>query len=172
MRLVSGVVLLILFAASGAAAQPSRAMTRPDFSGAWVFDQAKSAQPGPDGTVVLAAMLGDEFTARQDAVSLALTIRSGNLRVDAAYKLDGSESRNMSPGPSGQLDVEVVSRASWENGKLVIASNSVSVLEGKQVPIETRRVLWIDAGGSLIIERTGTPVSQVQPSRSVYRKVK
>lgn len=171
MRVATVTVLLVLSGAIGAGAQPAPAKARPDFSGAWAFDQVKSAQPGPDGKVMLAAMLGDEFVAKQDARSLSLTIKSGSLRVDAAYALDGSMSRNMSPGPSGQLDVEVMSRASWEGDKLVIVSNSVSIVAGRNVPIETRRVLWIDAGGSLIIERTGTPVSEVQPSRSVYRKV-
>ena len=38
------------------------------------------------------------------------------------------------------------------------------------VTVETRRVLWIDTGGDLIVERTGTPASQVTASRSVYRK--
>jgi len=171
MRVAAGVVLLTLLAAVGAGTQPAPAKARPDFSGTWAFDQAKSAQPGPDGKVALAALLGDECTARQDAVSLSLTIKAGALRVAAAYKLDGSESRNMSPGPSGQLDIEVISRASWQGDKLVIVSTSVSILEGQKVPIETRRVLWIDPGGNLIIERTGTPVSEVPPTRGVYRKV-
>ena len=172
MRVTGGVVLLMLFTAIGAGAQIAPAKATPDFSGTWEFDQAKSAQPGPDGQVMLAAVFGDEFTARQDATSLSLAIKAGTLRVDAVYKLDGSESRNMSPGPSGQLDVEVMSRASWEVGKLVITSHSVSSIAGRNVPIETRRVLWIDAAGNLIIERTGTPASQVQASRSVYGKVK
>ncbi len=172
MRITLATILFMLVGAVGAGAQPVPASVRPDFSGTWAFDQVKSAQPGPDGRVVLAAMLGDEFTAKQDAVSLSLAIKAGGLVVNAAYKLDGSESRNMSPGAFGQPGVEVTSRTSWEGDRLVITSKSVSVLSGKDVPIETRRVLWIDPGGSLIIERTGTPASEVQSSRSVYRKVK
>ena len=170
MRIVSGLVLLMLVAV-GAAAQPAPAKARPDFSGTWAFDQMKSAQPGPDGKVMLAAMLGDEFIARQDSVTLAFTITAGSLRVEAAYKLDGSESRNTSPGAYGQPAVDVISRASWEGDTLVIVSSSVSVLLGQHVPIQTRRVLRIDPGGNLIIERTGTPVSEVPPTRGVYRKV-
>jgi hypothetical protein len=171
MRVVIGGVLLWLVAVC-AAAQPAPAGARPDFSGTWVFDQAKSAQPGPDGQVMLAAMLGDEFTARQDAASLVFAIKSGNLRVEAAYKLDGSESHNMSPGAYGQPVVDVISRASWDGNKLVIVSSSVSVIEGRNVTIQTRRVLWIDPAGILVMERTGTPASEVPPSRSVYRKSK
>jgi hypothetical protein len=32
-------------------------------------------------------------------------------------------------------------------------------------------VIWIDKAGDLIIERSGTPATQVTPSRSVYRRV-
>jgi hypothetical protein len=165
-------MLLMSVAAASVAAQPAPAKARPDFSGTWTFDQMKSAQPGPDGKVVLAAMLGDEFTATQDPVSLVLAIKAGGARVSVTYKLDGTDSRNMSPGAFGQPAVEVISRSSWEGDRLVIKSSSVSVLSGKSVPVETRRVLWIDAAGSLVVERTGTPVSEVQPSRSVYRKAK
>ena len=38
--------------------------------------------------------------------------------------------------------------------------------------IETRRVLWLDKDGTLVIERTGTPASEVTPSRSVYTRVR
>jgi len=169
-RIGAASILFVLYTAA-AFAQQAPAAARPDFSGTWAFDQLKSAQPGPDGKITLAAMLGDEFTAQQDAVSLTLAIKIGGLRVNAAYKLDGSDTRNMSPGAFGQPAVEVVSRASWDGDKLVIASKSVSVIAGKNVPIETRRVLWIEKGG-LIIERTGTPVSEVPPTRSAYLKVK
>jgi hypothetical protein len=172
MRVTACVLLVLLCVAVGAGAQPVPAKARPDFSGTWAFDQVKSAQPGPDGKVMLAAMLGDEFTARQDTVTLAFAIKSGNLRVEAAYKLDGSESRNTSPGAYGQPAVDVISRASWEGDRLVIVSSSVSVIQGQNVPINTRRVMWIDPAGSLIMERTGTPASEVPPSRSVYRKMK
>jgi len=172
-RIAAAAVLVMFFvAAAGAGAQPVAAKARPDFSGTWTFDQVKSAQPGPDGKVMLAAMLGDEFTAQQDAVSLSLAIKAGGVRVNAAYKLDGTDSRNMSPGAFGQPAVEVVSRAAWEGDKLVITSKSVSVISGKDVPIETRRVLWIDKDGGLIMERTGTPASEVPPTRSAYRKTK
>jgi hypothetical protein len=175
MRVSTGVVLSMLLmsvVATDGAAQPASAKAPTDFSGTWTFDQIKSAQPGPDGKVVLAAMLGDEFTATQDGGALVLAIKAGGVRLTATYKLDGTESRNMSPGAFGQPAVEVISRASWEGDRLVIKSSSVSVLSGRNVPIETRRVLRIDADGSLVVERTGTPVTEVTPSRSIYRKVK
>lgn len=145
---------------------PAVAQPPANFSGAWTFDQAKSLeQPGPDGRVVLAAMLGDEFVAKQDAVALTLTIKAGGETITAVYKLDGTESRNMSPG-----GITVTSRAMWDGPRLIIASSSQGAEKDRPVTIETRRVIWLDASGYLIVERTGTPASVVTSSRSVYRK--
>jgi hypothetical protein len=157
---------------AGAVASGATAQTQTDFSGTWQFDRAKSMQPGPDGSVVLAALLGDEFTARQDATGLSLSIKSGAIRASAFFKLDGSESRNTSPGGAGQPDVEVVSTAAWRGGKLVITSKSTSGVQGKPTLIVTTRVMWIDKDGSLMLDRSGTPVSEITPTRSVYTRVK
>jgi hypothetical protein len=73
----------------------------------------------------------------------------------------------MSPG-----DITVKSRASWDGDKLVIDSISEGTETGRPVTVRTRRVIWIDKAGDLIIERSGTPVTQVTPSRSVYRRVR
>lgn len=142
---------------------PAPALSQlPDFSGSWRFDQPKSMrQPGPDGRVVLAAMLGEEFVAVQDPATLALTIRSAGQTLKATYKLDGTESVNVSPG-----DIPVRSRASWDGDRLVIRSTSTSTEKGAPITIETKRVIWLEKSGDLIIERTGTPASAVTPSRS------
>jgi hypothetical protein len=68
--------------------------------------------------------------------------------------------------------VPVVSRASWDGKRLVILSKSVATEKGVAVTVDSRRVLWIDTDGSLIVERTGTPAALVTPSRSVYRRIK
>ena len=115
-----------------------------DLSGTWTFDQAKTMRPGPDGRVVLAAMLGV-----------------------AVYDLSGAESENVSPG-----DIRVTSRASWQGTKLVIDSTSEGTDQGKPVTIATKRTIWIDAQGDLIVERSGTPASVVTASRSVYRRLR
>jgi hypothetical protein len=117
--------------------------TRPDFSGRWTFDQARSAKPW-NGRIVIAPILGDECVATQDG-----------------------ESRNLSPG-----DIPVTSRTLWNGVRLVIASTSAATVKGQDITIETRRVLRLDAEGNLIIERTGTPASEVTPSRSVYTRAR
>jgi len=123
--------------------------------------------PSADGRLVIAAMLGDEFVASQDTRALHLTIKAMGQTVNVTYNLDGTESRNISPG-----DIPVVSRASWEGSRLLILSTSTSTEKGKTVTIETRRTIWLDKDGSLVIDRTGTPLSEVQPSRSIYKRVR
>jgi len=112
-RLVLGLCLACL-----AGLNPPQ-QTRPDFSGKWTFDRAKSAQPW-----------------------------------------------------NGRGDIPVTSRASWSGDTLVIVSTSASSAKGEDLTIETRRVVRLDADGNLIIERTGTPASEVTPSRSVYTRVR
>jgi len=145
--------------------------TRTDFSGTWAFDEARS-QTRPGGHVVIAKLLGDEVTIRQDLKEMRQTIRLGSATVEAVYALDGSESRNLSPEGAGKPDVPVTSRASWEEGRLVIRSTSTSEVQGRTITTETTRVLWIDAGGKLILDRSGTPTSEVPTSRSVYTRVR
>ena len=144
----------------------------PDFSGRWEFDREKTMQPGPDGRIVLAAMLGDAVTVRQSRAAITFAIEIGGETIKAVYNLDGSETRNLSPGPPGGPEIPVTSTASWDGGRLVIFSKSLATEKGVAVTVETRRVLSIDREGHLIVERTGTPASLVTPSRSIYRRVK
>jgi hypothetical protein len=143
-----------------------------DFSGRWEFDREKTMQPGPDGRIVVAAMLGDAVVVRQDPKTIAFTIDAGGMLVKAVYNLDGTETRNLSPGPPDQPEIPVTSRASWDGKRLVILSKSTAIEKGVAVTVDTRRVLWIDKDGNLIVERTGTPATLVTPSRSVYRRIK
>ena len=138
-----------------------------DLSGTWTFDQAKTMRPGPDGRVVLAAMLGEQFVALQTQKTLTLRITFNGDLVVAVYDLSGADSENVSPG-----DIRVTSRASWQGTKLVIDSTSEGTDQGKPVTIATKRTIWIDAQGDLIVERSGTPASVVTASRSVYRRLR
>jgi hypothetical protein len=159
------VIATLLAVLNGALVQSET--RRPDFSGSWTFDAQKTMTPDKDGRVVLAAMLGEEFTAIQDATSLTLRILNNGQLVVAVYDLTGRSSENVSPG-----DIVVTSRAKWDGDRLLISSTSTSDDKGKQVTVETTRALSIDSAGDLIIERTGTPKRLVTPSRSVYRRTK
>lgn len=144
-----------------------QAKQAPDLSGRWTFDQSRSMEPGPDGRIVLAPMLGEEFVALQTPSALTFRISVQGEMVVAVYDLTGAVSENVSPG-----DIKVTSRARWEGERLVIDSSSAGEDAGKPITIRTKRVIWIDPSGDLIIERTGTPTSRVTSSRSVYRKVR
>ena len=138
---------------------------RPDLSGTWVFNQEKTMQPGPDGRIVLAAMLGERVVVQQTATAITLRITFQGDVVVAVYDLTGAETKNVSPG-----DITVLSRASWKDDRLLVDSTSESSQGGKPITVKTSRVMWIDQSGDLIVERTGTPASVVTPSRSVYSR--
>ena len=144
---------------------PQAAQRHPDFSGSWTFDATKTMTPDAEGRVVLAAMLGEEFTALQTDTSLTLRIVANGQLVVAVYDLTGKPTKNVSPG-----DIDVTSWARWKGDRLVITSASASEENGKPTKIETTRVLWIDEAGDLILERTGRPATHVPASRSVYRR--
>ena len=138
---------------------------RPDFSGTWVFNQEKTMQPGAEGKVVLTALLGERVVVQQSDTAITLRITFQGDLVVAVYDLTGAESKNVSPG-----NITVVSRASWKDDRLVVDSTSQSTLDGTPVTVKTTRLMWIDKGGDLIVERTGTPSNLVTPSRSVYTR--
>ena len=168
MRIITSVVAAVLIAVASLGAQQ-----RPDFSGAWVLLQDRSSQTPQTiaGSVVVSVtgLLGDKFSAVQDAKTLALTITVVALGGDikAVYNLDGSESKNMNPVGGGQPDEPIFSRASWEGDKLVILTRGTAVVNGKVT--ETRRVMWLDTDGLLTIDR----IAEGAPTRrSVYQRSK
>ena len=144
------------------------AQQKPDFSGAWVLAQDRSSQTLKGSVVVsVSGLLGDKFSAVQDAKTLTLTITVLALGRDikAVYNLDGSESRNLNPVGGGQPDEPIFSRASWEGDRLVIHTRGTALVNGK--PLETKRVIWLDTDGLLTIDRfaEGAPTR-----RSVYQR--
>lgn len=143
----------------------------PAFSGAWVYDASKSAAlvsstehrtPSP--------LLGDECVIDHTPGTLAMIIRAGAMTVEASYRLDGGESRNLSPGPPGQPHIPILSRARWVGAVLEIQTSSESDIDGRKVPVESVRRLWLTVDGNLAIERRGTPANLVPTSAGVYRR--
>ena len=144
-----------------------QAPVRPDFSGKWRLDAEHSTQTssGP------AAMFGSSFVAKQDAKMLTLDILFPGGTIKAVYNLDGSDSRNAMPGPNGEETI--VSRVTWEGVKLIIVTKSTDELNGKTVPMETRRVMSLGVDDdTLTLERSGTPIELVPHTTSIYRRSK
>ena len=147
---------------------PAAGQSRPDLSGSWALEKDRSSQTQKSAsTVAVAGLLGDKFTAKQDAKTLTLVISVPMLgrEVTAVYNLDGSESKNLNPQGPGMADEPIFSRATWEGDRLVIATRGSTLINGK--PLESKRVIWIGSDGTLTIERS----SEGQPTtRSVYRR--
>lgn len=144
----------------------ARAQARPDFSGEWVLARDRSSQTYQGAVLTsVTGLLGEKFTAKQDARTLTLTIAAIGREITVAYNLDGTESRNLNPGGPGQPDEPIFSTTAWDGTRLVIHTRGTTLVNGK--PIVSRRVMWIDADGLLTIERS----SEGQPTtRSVYRR--
>ena len=165
MRIITNVLAAVLLAVVNIGAQQ-----KPDFSGAWVLAQDRSSQTMNGSVVVsVSGLLGDKFSAVQDAKTLTLTITVAALGRDikVVYNLDGSESKNMNPTGIGQADEPIFSHASWEGDKLVIHTRGTTLVNGK--PLETKRVIWLEKNGLLTIERSAEGAPTL---RSVYQRSK
>ena len=168
MKMVVAGIIAVLLTGHVAFAQES---AHADFSGSWQFDASTTTENAKAAKMVAGPIFGDSFVAEQTAAALTLKISAGPLRVAAVYALDGSVSKNLSPGGApGAPDIEVTSRATWDGGRLVIASTSQSDTNAGPVVVDSVRIMWLDAEGRLVIQRTGTPMSLVPSSRSVYKK--
>ena len=122
----------------------ARAQSKPDFSGTWTLDTARSDAPlGRGGRGGRGGGTGPA-TIVQDAASLKITRGEQTL----TYKLDGSDSTNKVMGRGGEA-TDQVSKASWSGDKLVIKT---TLANGER----TQTVSLV--GGKLTIE-------SVQPGR-------
>ena len=164
MRFGVGAVVLSVIVAS------LEGQSRPDLSGEWVLAKERSTQTLQGSRVTaVTGLLGETVSIRQDAKTLTLDISVAMLGrpIRAVYNLDGSDSRNLNPVAGGQPDEPIVSTAAWDGEKLVILTRGTALIAGK--PLETRRVIWIDAEGLLTIERSAEGQSI---TRSVYSRAK
>lgn len=129
-----------------------------DFSGTWAIDEAAGGAPGGGGGGGRGGFggLGMGATVKQTADALVVERTMGDNKVTLTYKLDGSESKNTMMGRGGQ-QMESVSVAKWDGGKLIINSK-VGENESSQV--------WSLAGNVLTIETTNARGTQ----KRVYKK--
>ena len=112
----------------------ARAQAKPDFSGTWARDAAKSDPAQSRGG-------SSSHTIRQTATEIAVTIAGRGGPETSIYKLDGSESTNQVQSPEGPLAVK--GTAKWEGARLVIETTR----EIQGMTITTREVRTLDATG-------------------------
>ena len=149
------------------------APARPNFAGTWVFDPEATKAAADAAKVNGLALFLEQFDAEQTADAYTMKVNLGPMIVTAIYKLDGSDSKNVSPPATpGQPEIEVHSRAQWDGAALVVTSTSTSPGENGPIEVKSTRKFSLDPKGRLLIERSGTPAAMVPTTRSVYTKKK
>jgi hypothetical protein len=156
----------LLFAATMAAVIlpfAAHAQGKPDFSGTWTLDTAKSdpAPQGRGGGGGGAATL----TIKQTGTELAIQSEGRQGPQTMTYKLDGSESKNEQMGRGGAQTL--VSKAKWEGSSLVI--DTTREIQG--MSITTHEVRKLDNGGKeMQVESTTQTPNGEQKRKVVYTK--
>ena len=155
-------VLLTAMVAAVVIPFTARAQSKPDFSGTWTFDTAKSdaAPQGRGG-----GMGGGTVTIKQTGTELAITSEGRQGPQTMTYKLDGSESSNQMMGRGGPQTVK--STAKWDGTSLVIETTR----DFNGVPVTTREVRRLDSGGKeMVVEFTAQTPQGEQKRKMVYTK--
>ena len=154
-------VMLTMCLATGVLAQ-----TTPNFSGTWTLVPDPNAAPAAGRGGGMFGGLGTTATIAQDAKTLTLTRTTQAGEVKSVYNLDGSDSPNTMT--FGENSVQLISKAKWAAGKLVITTTSN--FGGNA--FETTMRLSLE-GGNLVVESTrpdfqggGAPVT----TKTTYKK--
>src|SRR5436190_21768498 len=142
-------VLLTALVAAMVIPFPARAQGKPDFSGTWTMDAAKS-DPAPQGRGGGGGgMGGGTLTVKQTGTELTVTSEGRQGPQTMTYKLDGSPSSNEVMGRGGAQTVK--STAKWEGSSLVIETTR----DFNGASITTKEVRTLDPGGKeMTIEST------------------
>ena len=143
MRTSIHVLLAIATLAAGLQGQE-----RPNFSGAWVVVPSRSIWYN-DGRPVNITVFGERFTAEQTDRVLSIAIENeGGFKW--TYRLDGSASINVVPGPNGAQRTS--STTAWTDSTLIINTTAYVNRNGTMEPAETSRSLRFDKDGTLLVE--------------------
>ena len=150
---------VLLLAATMAVVLPfaARAQGKPDFSGTWTLDAAKS-DPAPAGRGGGAAA---PRTIKQTATELSIQSEGRQGPQTMTYKLDGSESKNEQMGRGGAQTL--VSKAKWDGASLVI--DTTREIQG--MSITTHEVRKLDNGGKEMKVESTTQTPQGEIKRNV-----
>jgi len=156
MKRVAVFIIFITLAFSGLAF----ALGKPDFSGTWNLDMARSdmgqGRPGAPAAKVT-------LVIKQTPAILAITRKVGERTETATEKLDGSDSINKAP--SGQ-DIKSTNR--WEGSTLV----TKSVMSTGQGIVESTFLRSLSADGKVMTIDTTmkTPTGNVKKMKLIYNK--
>jgi hypothetical protein len=135
--------LVVLLGAALAAQQ------KPNFSGQWVPVDRE----------------GRRQVVEHTATSLTIGDASARGGQRFVYKLDGSETRNVTPTHAG--DIVTVSKAWWSGDALTLASATTYPTGRKR---DDRQVWSLDKDGRLVVEHTQTTPAGLKTTKVVYTK--
>lgn len=161
------VIVAVVLAAFVALPAASWAQAKPNFSGTWTLDEAKS-DPAPAGRGGGGGGRGGgaaaaTMTITQTAAQLSIDRVTGQGTQTALYELDGSESVNK----TGMGDS--TSKASWDGSKLVIATSMTIQGPNGSMSMDSKEVYSLD-GGVLTVETSRTTPMGAQNRKLVYSK--
>ncbi len=130
------------------------AQGKPNFSGTWTLDPAKSEMGGGGGR----GMGGGTMTVTQDDKQLTVERTMGENTMKSVYNLDGTETTHES-ARGGKM----TSTTKWDGSKLVVTTKG----EGPNGPMERTQTWSLNADGTLTIEQ---PSRQGGTMKMVYNK--
>ena len=153
-------VLLLALATAVVLPFHARAQSKPDFSGTWTLDTAKS-DPPPQGRGGGFGGGGGSVTIKQTGGELAITSEGRQGPQTMTYKLDGSESSNQVMGRGGAQTVK--STAKWDGASLVIETTR----DFQGMAITTKEIRHLDNGGKEMVVESTTQTPQGEMKRKV-----
>lgn len=150
---------VLLLAATMAVILPfaAHAQGKPDFSGTWTLDTAKS-DPAPAGRGGGGAAT---LMIKQTGTELSIQSEGRQGPQTMTYKLDGSESKNEQMGRGGAQTI--MSKAKWDGASLVI--DTTREIQG--MSITTHEVRKLDNGGKEMKVESTTQTPQGEIKRNV-----
>jgi hypothetical protein len=158
-------VLLTALVAAMVIPFPARAQGKPDFTGTWTLDTAKSDPPPQGRGGGGGGGGGGTLTIKQTGTELAVTSEGRQGPQTMTYKLDGSPSSNEVMGRGGAQTVK--STAKWEGSNLTI--ETTRDFQGMSITTKEVRSLSADGKTMTIESTTQTPQGEMK-RKTVYTK--
>ena len=168
-NIISTIAIVVALVATAAA------QAKPDFSGTWTFDEAKS-DPAPAraggggggggggrGGGRMGGAPATAMTIKQTPAELSMDRTTAQGQQTAVYKLDGSDSTNtIGMGPA-------TSKASWDGSRLVITTTQTVQGRGGEITINSKDIYSVQ-GSTLTIETTRTTPGGEISRKLIYTK--